>query len=77
MWQHWMGLSQADVPQHILLSWPSCQGAMVGHAPSWSLRSGWLLVGISASQSPVSCPVLIPTHSLEVPGSVLVYLSEV
>lgn len=37
MWQHWMGLYRADVPQHILVSWPSCQGAMVGHAHSWSL----------------------------------------
>lgn len=47
-------------------------GGMKGRdCPQLELPSGWLLVGISASQSPVSCPVPIPMHGLEVPGSVL------
>lgn len=72
----------AIAPAHpcVMALVPGWRGATVGHAQSWSLPSAWLLVGTwlgSASQSPVSCPVPIPTHGLEEPGSVLVYLSEV
>lgn len=85
-WGLWLGFG---IAQHILVSQPLCQGSVVpgwntpraGACPwhgCWWGSGGWGCgLHLSASQSPMSCPVPIPSHGLEAPGSVLVYLSEV